>query len=172
VNAGDTPAAPSPGDGLRPVDDEARALARRLLATAGQGALAVIEADSGHPLASRVAFALDDDGAPLILTSALAAHTPALMADPRCALLVGEPGRGDPLAHPRMTLQGTAQRLARDSAEGRRARERYLQAHPKAALYADFGDFAFWRIEPRRASLNGGFGRAWVLSAADLAVIG
>ena len=94
------------------------------------------------------------------------------MADPRCALLVGEPGRGDPLAHPRMTLQGVARRLARDSDEGRRARERYLLAHPKAALYADFGDFAFWRIELQRASLNGGFGRAWVLSVADLAAIG
>lgn len=163
---------PTPGDGLRPVDDAARSLARRLLASSGHGALAVIEAGSGHPLASRVAFALDEDGAPLILTSALAAHTPALVADPRCALLVGEPGHGDPLAHPRMTLQGQARRLARDSDEGRRARKRYLLAHPKAALYVDFGDFAFWRIEPQRASLNGGFGRAWALSAADLAVIG
>ena len=159
------------GDGLRPVDDDARALALRLLGQARHGALAVIEAGSGHPSASRVALALDDDGSPLILTSALAAHTPALAADPRCALLLGEPGSGDPLAHPRMTLQGVARPLKRDSDEGRRARERYLRAHPKAALYADFGDFVFWRIEPLRASLNGGFGRAWVLSAADLARI-
>jgi putative heme iron utilization protein len=171
VSAGDNAEGPPPGDGLRPVDDTARALARRLLTTAGHGALAVIEAGSGHPSASRVAFALDEDGAPLILTSALAAHTPALSADPRCALLVGEPGGGDPLAHPRMTLQGVARRLVRDSAEGRRVRERYLRAHPKAALYVDFGDFAFWRIEPQRASLNGGFGRAWALSAVDLAAI-
>lgn len=164
------PALPrAPGDGLRDVDAEARALARRLLEGARHGALAVLEAGSGHPAASRVALALDADGVPLILTSTLAAHTVALLTEPRCSLLLGEPGAGDPLAHPRLTLFGRACRLERDSPEGRRARERYLQAHPKAALYADFADFAFWRIEPQRASLNGGFGRAWALTAADLA---
>jgi putative heme iron utilization protein len=161
--------APAPADVLREVDADARALARRLLTDARHGALAVIEAGSGHPAASRVAIALDEDGAPIILTSTLAAHTAALLAEPRCSLLLGEPGAGDPLAHPRMTLFGLARRLARDSLEGRRARERYLLAHPRAALYADFADFAFWRIEPLRASLNGGFGRAWVLQASDLA---
>ena len=136
MSAGDNAEGPLPGDGLRPVDEAARALARRLLTTAGHGALAVIEAGSGHPSASRVAFALDQDGAPLILTSALAAHTPALATDPRCALLVGEPGGGDPLAHPRITLQGVARRLVRDSTEGRRARERYLQRHIAAVAAA------------------------------------
>lgn len=159
---------PDPKDVLRTVDDDARALARRLIDDARYGALAVLEADTGHPAASRVALATDDDGTPLILTSALAAHTPALVADPRCSLLVGEPGSGDPLAHPRITLFARARKLARDSDEGRRARDRYLQAHPKAALYADFGDFAFWRLEPQRASLNGGFGRAFALQASDL----
>jgi hypothetical protein len=119
-------------------------------------------------MASRTAFACDEDGAPVVLVSRLAAHTAALEADPRCSLLVGEPGAGDPLAHPRVTLVGRARRLERDSAEGARARERYLAAHPKAALYADFADFSFWRIEAARASLNGGFGRAWSLVADDL----
>lgn len=157
---------------LRPVDDDARALARRLLADARHGALAVLEPGTGWPLASRVALALDVDGAPIILISGLSAHTPALQADARCSLLAGEPGAGDPLAHPRLTLFAQARRLERDSDEGRRARERYLQAQPKAALYADFGDFAFWRLEPQRASLNGGFGKAFALTAADLVTDG
>ncbi len=152
---------------LPPPDDTARALVWRLLGQTGVATLAVLEAGSGHPLASRTSYACDDDGAPLILTSRLAAHTAALEHDARCSLLVGEPGAGDPLAHPRITLIGRALRLSRDSADGQRARARYLAALPKAALYADFPDFAFWRLEIERAHLNGGFGRAWVFTPDD-----
>ena len=153
----------------QPVDDEARAMARRLLHHARHGALASLDPASGHPLASRVALATDIDGAPLILISALSAHTAALQADPRCSLLCGEPGRGDPLAHPRITLVARAHRIDRaDEAVHSRVRRRYLVRQPKARLYADFGDFAFWRLEVERASLNGGFGRAYELTAADV----
>ena len=164
------PAAPPAGrpDPVRPADEEARALARRLLAGARHGALATLEPGSGHPLASRSAVALDADGAPLLLLSALSAHFGALEADPRCSLLVGEPGEGDPLAHPRLTVTGVARRLERGAPEAARVRERWLAAHPKAALYVDFADFAFWRLEPQRGSLNGGFGRAYRLGPQDL----
>jgi putative heme iron utilization protein len=156
------------GRTLRDVDDEAIALAARLLDSSRHGTLAVLDPGSGHPLASRTALASDADGAPLILVSRLAAHTAALEADARCSLLVGEPGTGDPLAYPRMTLIGRARRLERASPEGQRSRERFLAAHPKSALYADFADFSFWRIEIQRASLNGGFGRAWLLEGDAL----
>lgn len=148
---------------LREVDEDAIALAARLLGASRHGTLAVLEPASGHPLASRTALACAGDGAPIILVSRLAAHTAALEADARCSLLVGEPGTGDPLAYPRITLIGRARRLDRDAAQGQQARERFLGVHPKSALYADFADFSFWRIEPERASLNGGFGRAWLL---------
>jgi putative heme iron utilization protein len=161
----DPPARPDP---VRPADDAARALARRLLGEARFAALATLEPDSGHPMASRAAVTLDADGAPLLLLSALSAHAAALEADPRCSLLVGEPGAGDPLVHPRLTVSGRARRLERDGEAHRRVRERWLAAHPKAALYVDFGDFAFWRVAPERGSLNGGFGRAHRLDAADL----
>ncbi len=161
------PTAPRP-DPVRPADDEARALARRLLASARHGALATLEPGTGDPLASRTAVALDADGAPLLLLSALSAHFGALEADPRCSLLVGEPGAGDPLAHPRLTVTGVARRLGRDGPDAARVRERWLAAHPKAALYVDFADFAFWRLEPLRGSLNGGFGRAYRLDRDDL----
>ena len=157
------------GTGIRrDADEEATALAARLLGSSRHGTLAVLEPGSGHPLASRTALALDADGAPIILVSRLAAHTAALEADARCSLLVGEPGTGDPLAYPRMTLVGQARRLDRASSKGERARERFLAAHAKSALYADFADFSFWRIEIERASLNGGFGRAWLLEGDPL----
>lgn len=168
----DAPAPPPAADPFRPVDDDARAVARRLLGDAGHGALAVLEPQGGHPLASRVAVALDHDGAPLLLLSSLSGHTGALAADPRCSLLVGEPGAGDALAHPRLTVIGRAARVDPASAGHGHARARWLERHPKAALYVDFGDFGFWRIGIERALLNGGFGRAYRLGAADLAAPG
>ncbi len=159
-------------DVLRPTDDEAIRLARRLLRASRYGALAVLEPDTGAPSASRVATATDPDGSPLILVSTLSTHTGALMADPRCSLLLGEPGKGDPLAHPRITIACLAERLDRDSDDGRLARRRYLGRHPKAELYVDFGDFSFFRLAPQRAGLNGGFGKAYALTRSDLLVDG
>lgn len=163
-------AGPPPADPVRDVDDDARRLARRLLADAGHGALATLEPDTGHPMASRCAIALDADGVPLLLVSALSAHTGALRADPRCSILVGEPGAGDALAHPRLTVVGRARVILPGKQAATQARTRWLERHPKAALYVDFADFSFWRLEPERASLVGGFGRAYRLSPADLGV--
>jgi heme iron utilization protein len=44
-----------------------------------------------------------------------------------------------------------------------------LAKHPQSALYADFGDFAFWRVAMEQAHLNGGFARAGQFKAAALA---
>ncbi len=155
-------------DVLRPTDDEARLLARTLLRTARYGALATLDPETGAPLASRAAVATDIDGTPIILVSTLAAHTRALAADPRCSLLLGEPGKGDPLAHPRISITCRADRLTRGSSDPARAERRYLNRQPKAKLYAGFGDFSFHRLNIEGASLNGGFGKAFVLTRSDL----
>ena len=159
-------------DVIRETDAEAIRLAKTLLRSARFGALAVLEPGTGAPLASRVGVATDIDGAPLILVSMLAAHTSALLADPRCSLLLGEPGKGDPLAHPRLTLACQASRLERGSQAQARAARRYLNRNPKASLYAGLGDFSIFRLDPQRASLNGGFGRAYLLDRSDLVTAG
>jgi len=153
---------------IRETDAEAIRLARTLLRSARYGALATLDPVTGAPMASRVAVATDLDGAPVILVSILAAHTGAILADPRCSLLLGEPGKGDPLAHPRISIAASALRLERGTPDQARAARRYLNRHPKAKLYADFADFAFFRLAPSGASLNGGFGKAYALDAADL----
>lgn len=155
-------------DVLRPVDDDARRQARALVRAARFGALATLEPGTGAPLATRVALATDNDGSPLILISALSAHAKALAADPRCSLLVGEPGKGDPLAHPRMSVACRARRLDRGSPHYGRAERRYLARQPKGKLYAGFSDFALHRLEIQSARLNGGFGEAYALSREDL----
>ena len=159
-------------DVIRETDAEAIRLARTLIRSARFGALAVIEPATGSPLASRVGVATDVDGAPLILVSMLSAHTGAILADARCSLLVGEPGKGDPLAHPRVTLVCRARRLERGSDEQARAERRYLNRNPKARLYAGLGDFSIFRLEPERASLNGGFGKAYLLDRSELVTTG
>ncbi|MBP1853353.1 HugZ family protein [Rhizobium halophytocola] len=170
-------AGPPPGNqdqppprGIRPTDDEARLLGRRLLAEARFAALAFRDPETGHPSVSRVLVSIDEDGMPVTLLSQLAGHTRALIADQNCAVLIGEPGKGDPLAHPRMSLQCVAEKIARDDDEHERLRPFFLTRHPKAALYADFADFAFWRLRITGANLNGGFGRAYILQCTDLKI--
>lgn len=155
---------------LRETDDEARRLARVLLRSARFAAIAVIDPENDDPVASRVLLGTDVDGAPVVLVSALSAHTRALEGDGRASLLAGEPGNGDPLAHPRITVQCRAEKIARSEREHPRIRARFLRRHPKAELYVDFGDFAFFHLHPVSASLNGGFGKAYALDGADLLI--
>lgn len=156
---------------LRDTDDEARKLARTLLRSARSAALAVLEpGENGFPFVSRALIGIDTDGTPVILISRLSTYTQALALDNRCSLLVGDVGKGDPLAHARMTVQCLAEKVERDDARHPRLRGRFLRRHPKAELYVDFPDFAFFRLTPQRASLNGGFGRAYVLEGQDLMI--
>ncbi|WP_417424540.1 HugZ family protein [Hoeflea sp.] len=155
---------------IRDTDDQARGLARRLVRGARFAAIAVCEPDTGFPFVSRVLTGIDTDGTPVILISALSTHTAALRADPRASLLFGEPGKGDPLAHPRITVRTNAEQVSRDDPSHQRLRSRFIARHPKATLYVDFGDFAFFRMVPVSASLNGGFGKAYALEAADLLI--
>lgn len=153
---------------LQPTDAEARLMAKTLLRSARYGALATIDPKTGAPQVTRVGVSTDFDGAPILLISGLAAHFPALVADPRCSLLLGETGKGDPMAHARITIAATATILERDHADHARISARYLAHNPKAKLYAELGDFRFVRLEPLSASLNGGFGKAYALAATDL----
>ena len=155
-------------DVLRETDADAIRLARTLVRSARFGALAGLDPETGAPVVGRVGVATDLDGTPLILVSGLSAHTKAIAADPRCALMVGEPGKGDALAHARISLTCRAVKLERGSDDWARAERRYLNRNPKAKLYVGLGDFAFHRLEMERGSLNGGFGKAYLLTPDDL----
>lgn len=127
---------------------------RQILRTIRNATLATLTND-GAPFASLTTVATAYDGAPILLLSRLAHHTRFLERDGRCSLLLARGGRGDPLAHPRLTLVGIATR-SKDTA----ARARFLRRNPKARLYADFPDFSFWRLTISAVHLNGGFARA------------
>lgn len=157
-----------PKDPFRPADEAARALARGLVDAARSGALAVLR--DGVPFVTRIALAPGPEGVPVTLISDLAPHTAALRAEPLCSLLVGEPGpKGDPLTHPRLTIEALATFVPRQSDDHAALRAGFLAHQPKARLYIDFADFHLVRLVPRAGHLNGGFGQAYLLSAADLA---
>jgi putative heme iron utilization protein len=149
-------------------DFDPKAVAKELLRATRAGSLATIDRNTGHPFASLVNVATDFDGAPAILVSRLSTHTANLEKDGRAALLLASAGKGDPLAHPRLTLIGSFIRVARDHGDEARVRRRFLARHPKSELYAGFGDFSFWRLDAVSAHLNGGFARAADLKAADV----
>ena len=87
-------------------DFDAVAIAKALLRMTRAAALATIDRNTGHPFGSLVNVATDVDGSPLILISRLATHTANLEKDARASLLLASAGKGDPLAHPRLTVLG------------------------------------------------------------------
>jgi putative heme iron utilization protein len=149
-------------------DFDARSIAKNLLRTVRAGALATIDRNTGHPFGSLVNIATDSDGSPLILISRLSSHTANLEVDSRASVLLATAGKGDPLAHPRLTVLGRFAKVAREAADEARFRRRFMARHPKAELYAGFADFALWRMSIESAHLNAGFARAADLSAADV----
>jgi putative heme iron utilization protein len=146
-----------------PPDFDGIPLAKDLLRRIRSGALGSLDRDAGFPFASLVTVATDPAGAPLLLMSRLAGHTRNLEADPRASILLAEGGKGDPLAHPRLTVIGEITRYSDP-----KGRERFLARHPKAQLYADFADFSFFRMTVSSFHLNGGFARAMTGAASAI----
>src|SRR5665213_650138 len=138
--------------------------ARTLVSQIATGTLCTLALEpEGYPYGSFVTVAFDE-GHPIFLISGLAEHTKNLERDPRASLLVAEGGADDPLANGRVTLLGPCTRVEGD---GGRARAAFLAAHPNAAYYADFCDFAFWRLHVQAIRYIGGYGRMSWIDQAD-----
>jgi hypothetical protein len=134
--------------------------ARTLVAQISTGTLCTLALEpEGYPYGSFVTVAFAD-GDPVFLISALAEHTKNLEQDHRASLLVAESGSEDPLANGRVTMLGPCTRVTGDDGSARAA---FLAAHPNAAYYADFGDFAFWKLRVNAVRYIGGYGRmSWI----------
>jgi heme iron utilization protein len=141
---------------------EASAEARRLIRGRDHGALATLL--EGRPYVSLVAIACDHDAAPLLLLSDLAQHTKNLLADRRASLLFeATAGYPDPLAGPRLSVLGHAERC-----DDPRAAARFAARHPSSAQYAGFGDFHLYRVAVQRGHLVAGFGRITWIEGGEL----
>ncbi|HEV8718048.1 MAG TPA: DUF2470 domain-containing protein [Candidatus Binatia bacterium] len=140
--------------------------ARTLMYLGRVGTLSTVSRKhAGWPFGSVMPYGLDVQGRPVFLISLMAMHTQNLRADPRTSLLVTQPGwTGDPLAGARVTVMGRVTELPASDVESTRAA--YLARYENAAAWADFDDFAFYRLEVVDVYYVGGFGAmGWILAA-------
>jgi len=139
--------------------------ARKVVRACRSGALATRDRDANTPYVSFCACAFDFIGQPIFLFSDLADHTQNIKKDSRVSFLCEQASmRSNPQSGPRVTLVGEIEEI-----ENEDLRALYLQIHPSAKMYAEFGDFNFYRLNVEKAHYVGGFGRAvWIEGAPYL----
>lgn len=118
---------------------------RTVLANSTRGMLSTFSQKyDGYPSGSMVDFACDAEGSPILAISSLAAHTKDLLVNPTCSLLVAkDPEDRTDLV---ITLHGDAVSVAEADREAVCAT--YL-AKISDAFWVDFGDFQFFKIQPK-----------------------
>jgi putative heme iron utilization protein len=141
--------------------------ARELAGRRGIGVLATLsKRKPGYPFASLSPYAMDRENRIVFFFSRLAVHTRNLSENPRACLLVYEEGAEQaPLEKGRLHLTGEVQ--AAPDEESEELKEIYLQAHPEAGQWIEFGDFGFYRLTVEDVYFVGGFGEAGIISAGD-----
>lgn len=108
----------------------------------------------GYPYASALPFVADQHHRPVFLFSRLAEHTQNLGVDNRASLLVRQ--TGDVANAAKATLVGHVVPIAADPL----LTARYLRYQPEAVQWIDLPDFHFFRLEPQRIRVIGGFAQA------------
>ena len=134
------------------------------------GALATLSNHRpGYPFVSVTPFVLDGRNQPVFLMSSLAVHTNNIAHNPKASLFVSEEddGQGGTFAAARANLLGEVHAVA--EAEVAELRAAYLAEHPKAAVWAGFGDFRLYRMEIADIYFVGGFGRMGYITPEDFA---
>jgi heme oxygenase (biliverdin-IX-beta and delta-forming) len=123
----------------------------------------------GIPFVSMVTYAVASDGSFILHVSRLATHTRDMLDHPDVSLLITESeGSGKmPQALARVTVQGRAKMLERDSQKHIDARDVYLLRFPDAAPLFEFSDFNIVIIKPMSARVIAGFGQAITMTGDD-----
>ncbi len=146
---------------------------RTLLQTQRVAALGTLNAD-GSPFVSMVPFAVEPASVQLVIhVSGLAGHTRNLQTTSHVSLLVMQAEvAGEPVhALARVSLEGVAAVLERDSAGWQQARDAYLARFPEAEPMTELGDFMFVGITVQGARQVAGFGAARSLDAETVAEV-
>ena len=125
----------------------------------------------GAPFVSMVPYAVARDGSLILHVSQLAAHTRDMLDNPDVSLLITESEASGkmPQALARVTVQGRAQIIDRESEKHTQARAVYLARFPDAASLFEFADFSIFVIKPVSARFIAGFGQAVSVSGEDFA---
>jgi putative heme iron utilization protein len=91
---------------------------------------------------------------------------------PEVSLLISESEASGkmPQALARVTVQGRAEMIDRESEKHTNAREVYLSRFPDAAPLFEFSDFNIFIIKPVSARVIGRFGQAITITGEDFAM--
>ena len=128
----------------------------------------LLEAD---PYVGLLPYALRSDyGAALIHASKLARHSGGLEDGAPFAVLIHEPAMPevDPLQIPRVSLQGTVERIPKDSPAYAEGRDAYLERFPTSATTFALGDFDLYWLHFERGRYVAGFAQAINLNDRNL----
>jgi len=125
----------------------------------------------GEPFVSMVTYAVGKSGNFILHVSRLAAHTQDMLDHPQVSLLITEAEASGkmPQALARVTVEGRAEIIGRESEENSDAQAIYLSRFPDATPLFEFADFDIFIIKPVSARLIAGFGRAGTINADDFA---
>lgn len=134
-----------------------------------QATLAVSERD--EPFTAMTAFVMEPAlHSALIHLSNLSPHKRMLLANPKCSLLIAEPDddRAEVMSLARVTLQGVAAKIAKDTRDYADAKALYLSSLPASAMMFGLADFDLIRITFTGGRYIAGFGRAFPFTIEDV----
>jgi len=153
------------------VNRELTVILRQLIHGSRIAALGTLH--QGEPFVSMVTYAVGKSGNFILHVSLLAAHTQDMLDHPQVSLLITESETSGkmPQALARVTVEGQAERLDRDSEENSDAKAVYLSRFPDAAPLFEFSDFNIFVIKPVSARFIAGFGQALTLASGDFATV-
>ncbi len=142
---------------------------RQLLTSQRVAALAVLL--DGRPYTGLMAFAVRPDfSAVLIHASDLARHTAGLQEGAAFSLLVHLPDSEarNPLAIPRVSLQGRVCRIPRETEAYRQAKQVYRAKFPDSEQVFALKDFNFYELVIETGRFVAGFGAIYNLTPQTL----
>jgi len=124
----------------------------------------------GVPFVSMVPYAEAADLSAFYLhLSRLAVHTQAIRSDPHVGLMIAQPdiGSNDPQTLARVSIQGEAAIVAKDSSDFGAVKALYLAKFPTAELNFGLGDFDLYRITPHSGRYVADLGKIYDLREED-----
>lgn len=151
------------------MDESTRNALREMLKQHRQAVLAVSAND--EPFTAMTSYVVEPAlRSVLIHLSNLSPHKRMLLANPKCSLLIAEQddGRAEVMSLARVTLQGAAAKIDKDTTDYAEAKALFLDALPSSELMFGLPDFDLIRIAVTSGRYIAGFGRAFPFTATDL----
>lgn len=150
------------------MDKESQSKLVRMIRTQRVAALGTLR--DGGPLVSMILYVVSPNFENFYIhASRLAQHTQDFLSDPRVSLMINEPDCEvfDPQLLARVSIGGTVEEVSKAAQEYEMVKSLYLKRFPKAVTMFQLGDFALYRIQPKKARFVAGFGKAFNLTLDD-----